>query len=282
MNAQRSISIIGGIIVLFLAVSAAVLSYDALYRLALANGITSWLAWLWPLCLDAFMVSASLAVLRNSLVSEGTWYQWALVILFTILSIIFNAIHAPATWLARGIFALPPLVVFLAFELLVSQIRSAVRRHAVSQTLDAMNEAVSRAKAELADLEKQADALSLTLDTTPASDTTPAHDTAEHDTVSVQRHDTAKMTPTSDTKSQRHALILSIIAGDSSIRYPDLAARLSVSLPTVKRDMAELIDTGKVKRNGHGLEVVTIAGDRDTLPRMASVSVSEPHIASAN
>lgn len=261
MSAQRSISIIGGIIVMFLAVSAAVLSYDALYRLALANGITPWLAWLWPLCLDAFMVSASLAVLRNSLVSEGTWYQWVLVGAFTILSITFNALHAPDTWLARSVFALPPLVVFLAFELLVSQIKSAVRRHGVSQSLQAMTDAVSRARAELADLEKQADALSLTPDTA-------LDDTAEHDTVSVQRHDTARVTPTSDTKAQRHALILGIIAEGGGIKYQDIAARLAVSLPTVKRDMAELIEAGKVRRNGHGLEAV--------IPETRMVSITEP------
>ena len=247
MNAQKGINIISGIIVFFLAVSAFVLSYDALYRLALANGITPWLAWLWPLCLDAFMVSASLAVLRNSLVSERTWYQWILVGVFTVLSIAFNAIHAPDTWLARAVFAIPPAVVFLAFELLVSQVKSAVKRHAVSQTLQAMTEAVSRARAELADLERKADAITVRPDTTP------------DDTVSV--------TPASDNKAQRHALILGIIASQRGIRYQDIAARLSVSLPTVKRDMAELIEAGKVRRNGHGLEVV--------IPDTPLVSVSE-------
>ena len=246
MNAQKGISIISGIIIFFLAVSSFVLSYDALYRLALANGITPWLAWLWPLCLDAFMVSASLAVLRNSLVSERTWYQWVLVGIFTILSISFNAIHAPDTWLARSIFAIPPLVVFLAFELLVSQVKSAVRRRGVSQTLQAMTEAVSRARAELADLEKKADELSKRLDTPPMI---PASDTTEDDT------EPQSVTP---AKAERHALILSVIAQDGGIKYQDLAARIGVSLPTVKRDMAELLDTGKVKRNGHGLEPVSV------------------------
>jgi len=266
MNAQKGISIIGGIIVFFLAVSAFVLSYDALYRLALANGITPALAWLWPLCLDAFMVSASLAVLRNSLVSERTWYQWVLVGLFTILSISFNAIHAPDTWLARGIFALPPLVVFLSFELLVSQIRSAVRRHSVSQTLHTMNEAVSRAKAELADLEKRADELSAQPDTTPVSDT-----------AVVQLDDTASVTNQARKfqRESRQYQMVGIIKAEPSISYPDLAARLGVSLPTVKRDMAEMIDIGKVRRNGHGLEVVSL----DTMlvsaePRIASVTAN--------
>jgi hypothetical protein len=244
MNANKVISFVTGILVTFLAGAAFVLSYDALYRLALANGITPWLAWLWPLCLDAFMVSASLAVLRNSLVSERTWYQWILVGAFTILSVSFNAIHAPDTWLARAVFAIPPAVVFLAFELLVSQVKSAVKRRGVSQTLSVMESAVSRARAELADLEKKADAM-----TAVSVQMTPAGDTTEDDT------EPQSVIP---AKAERHALILGIIAGESGIKYQDLAARVGVSLPTVKRDMAELIDTGRIKRNGHGLEPVSI------------------------
>ena len=255
MNTQKGINILTGIIVFFLAVSAFVLSYDALYRLALANGITPALAWLWPLCLDAFMVSASLAVLRNSLVSERTWYQWVLVGAFTILSVSFNAIHAPDTWLARSVFALPPLVVFLAFELLVSQIKSAAKRHAVSLTLSVMESAVSRARIELADLERQADELSQRLDTGGA-DTAPV--IPQTDTAFERELDTLTVIPDTRSKAERHGLILGIIAGESGIKYQDLAARVGVSLPTVKRDMAELLDTGKVKRNGHGLEPVSI------------------------
>lgn len=223
MRAQKLINIISSILVLFLSASAFILSYDALYRLALANGITHSLAWLWPLCLDAFMVSASLAVLRNSLVSERTWYQWVLVGAFTILSISFNAIHAPSTWLARGIFALPPLVVFLAFELLVSQIKSAVSRRMVSERQARIDTQVSPA----------------------------ANDTTQDDTLLTLTNETRKV-----QKESRQSQMIGIIAKEPSISYTDIAQRLGVSLPTVKRDMAELIDTGKVRRNGHGLEVV--------------------------
>jgi hypothetical protein len=128
MNANKAISIITALLVLFLAGAAFVLSYDALYALALANGIRTSLSWLWPLTLDAFMIAASLAVLRASLSQERTAYPWLLVGAFTLASITFNAIHAPGTWLARAIFMLPPAVVFLSFELLMSQIKATVKR----------------------------------------------------------------------------------------------------------------------------------------------------------
>lgn len=276
MNTNKVISIVTAALVLFLAGAAFVLSYDALYHLSLANGITPWLAWLWPLTLDAVMIAASLAVLRGSLVSERTWYQWALVILFTILSVSFNVLHAADTWLARSIFALPPLVVFLAFELLVSQIRSAVRRRGVSQSLEVMTLAVSSAKSEVAELNQQADDLSARRDTLQA-------EIAELRKVkrTVERESFSQMTPVDgitldlanstrrEIAEARKAQVVSIIGSEPSVTYPELAQRLGVSLATVKRDVAEMIDAGKVRRNGHGLEPVSL----DTLP--VSVEVSE-------
>jgi hypothetical protein len=163
------ISIVTAVLVLFLAGSAFVLSYDALHDLALDNQIKPSLAWLWPLTLDAFMVAASLAVLRASLNSEGKVYPWLLVGAFTLASIAFNVVHAPDTLLARAIFALPPAVVFLAFELLMSQTAATVRRQATITSVQAIivqREAVAaevghlaarrdNLKAELAALKQQ-------------------------------------------------------------------------------------------------------------------------------
>lgn len=156
---MKAIKAISAILVFCLAVASFVLSYDALYRTALANGITKELAWLWPLCLDAAMVTVSLAVLRNSLLQERTWYQWGLAIAFTAASVTVNALHAPATTLARFVFALTPTVTFIAFELLMQQIKSEARRRGASQSLRAIQDAIARAQQELRDLQAQADAL---------------------------------------------------------------------------------------------------------------------------
>lgn len=145
MTTNKAISILSAILVLFLAAAAFVLSYDALLGLALANGIKPGLAWLWPLTLDAVMIAASLAVLRASLNAEGKVYQWGLVGAFTGASIAFNVVHAPATLLARSIFALPPLVVFLGFELLMKQTGATVKRNAAIASIDDLeSEAVTK------------------------------------------------------------------------------------------------------------------------------------------
>lgn len=156
-QANTSISVLTALLVLFLASAAFVLSYDALHALALEKGIKPGLAWLWPLTLDAFMISASLSVLRASLNDEGKVYPWALVGAFTVASIAFNVLHAPADLLARAIFALPPAVVFLSFELLMGQTAAAVKRGAAVTSLDTL-----AAKAETK--QQEIDALGADLD----------------------------------------------------------------------------------------------------------------------
>lgn len=156
---MKAIKAISATLVLLLACASFVLSYDALYRTALANGITPALAWLWPLCLDAAMVTVSLAVLRNSLLQERTWYQWLLAIAFTAASVIVNALHAQPTALSRFVFALAPTVTFIAFELLMQQIKSEARRRGASQSLRAIQDAIARARQELQELQSKADAI---------------------------------------------------------------------------------------------------------------------------
>jgi hypothetical protein len=113
-------------LVMFLFGAAFVLSYDALYSLALANGVNQDLAWLWPLGLDAFMVCASLYMLWSHLVKEYEPLPLAIVMVSMCASVIFNVIHAPTTSLARSVAALPPLVAFMAFEILIVMVRHAV------------------------------------------------------------------------------------------------------------------------------------------------------------
>ncbi len=259
MKASKAISIITGGLVFFLAASAFVLSYDALYQVALANGITPKLAWLWPLTLDAVMIAASLAVLRNSLNGEQARYAWVLVGIFTVLSITFNTLHAPDTWLARGVFALPPAVVFLSFELFVSQVKSAIKRAGLSSTLESMTLAIEAARTDLAELNRQADELSLQSDTLQA-ELERVKDQAARGAVAT--NDTnSSLTLANDTKQAqkagRQAQLASAIVAEIGITYPELAQRLGVSLATVKRDVAELKKQGKVRWNGHGLEPVS-------------------------
>src|SRR5574341_1511916 len=140
MKANTLISWITALLVLFLAGAAFVLSYDTLRDLALGNGVKPGLAWLWPLMLDAFMIAASLAVLRANLYVERTWYPWLLVGVFTLTSITFNVVHAVDALLPQAIAALPPAVVFLSFELLMNQTKSTVNRQSVVVSLPVLEQ----------------------------------------------------------------------------------------------------------------------------------------------
>ncbi len=55
--------------VLLLAAGSFVLSYDALHQLAVTNHVPRPLAWIWPLIVDGFIITASLAVLHAVLLA---------------------------------------------------------------------------------------------------------------------------------------------------------------------------------------------------------------------
>lgn len=143
---NTALSVSTSVLTILLTFSAFALSYSVLYELARAHGFQPWLAWLWPLSLDAFVIIATIAVVRNSLRGENTRYPIFLVGAFTLLSIILNTIDVNnLTWLAdfdpwinrtiRGgiyvsVHALPLVVVFLSIELAASIGKSEVKRYA--------------------------------------------------------------------------------------------------------------------------------------------------------
>ncbi len=158
MKTLRLLTWLSSLLVLFLTGAAFVLSYSALRALAGANGIAANLTWLWPLTVDGFLIVASLAVLRNSLLGERALYQWSLVGLFTALSIGFNILHAPRNYTAQVIGAVPPVALFLAFELLMGQLRSNFQRQRAIATLADLAKLAERKRAEMAQQVAAADA----------------------------------------------------------------------------------------------------------------------------
>lgn len=103
-----------------------VLSFRALQDLAVRSGIDAELAWLWPLVVDGFIVVATAAAF--GLKRRGkrvTWYPWAALILFALLSIAGNAAHAANAvvtvplWIATVVSAVPAIALLVASHLLV-------------------------------------------------------------------------------------------------------------------------------------------------------------------
>ncbi|HRQ42405.1 MAG TPA: HNH endonuclease [Chloroflexota bacterium] len=81
-----------------------------------------------------------------------TLYPWALVAIFTILSVILNIVHAPQDFLPRILAAIPPVALFLSFELLMNQVKGIVRRAAAFQSLRDLATTIRQKQAELDEL----------------------------------------------------------------------------------------------------------------------------------
>lgn len=112
-----------GLIVICIA--AFTLSYSSLAAMGEAHGLPIYLAYLWPLCLDMFMIIGCLTVIRFSFLKEKTIYPWSVVLLTTAASIAFNVAsvwhtHNPLT---MAMYVVPPLTVFIALELLIMLIK---------------------------------------------------------------------------------------------------------------------------------------------------------------
>ncbi|MCB0037226.1 MAG: DUF2637 domain-containing protein [Anaerolineales bacterium] len=148
-KANSVISIITGTLVLFVAAGAFWLSFEALRDLAHQVGIATQRAWLYPIIIDGAIIIFSLSVLRASLNRENPLYPWVLVGSFTALSVILNIVHAQIDLLARFLAAIPPVALFLSFELLMGQIRAIVERLDAVKSLQEISANIEVTRSEL-------------------------------------------------------------------------------------------------------------------------------------
>ena len=70
-----------------------------------------------------FIIVASLAILHAVQRGRTERCPWALLVVFSALSVAFNVLHAPPIAIARLVAAVPPLMLVLSFELLMRQLR---------------------------------------------------------------------------------------------------------------------------------------------------------------
>lgn len=149
---NKYISVFSALLVLFLASSAFVLSFEALKDLAKHAGVAEQMAWLYPAIIDGALIIFSLSVLRANLNRENVLCPWTLVSLFTVLSVALNIIHAEQDFLARFLAAIPPVALFLSFELLTSQLKAAAVRLRAIQSLADIESDIQKKQIELDDL----------------------------------------------------------------------------------------------------------------------------------
>jgi len=123
MNHTRLIQFIFALLFCIITISAFALSYVNLTAAALQAGIPDYLAWMWPLCLDAFIVMGSIFILQANLKNEPSWQGWIVLLCFTVISTTFNIAHSPVDPFSRAAHALPPIALCASLELLMIRIK---------------------------------------------------------------------------------------------------------------------------------------------------------------
>lgn len=159
MNTQSqsswlSLSRVSNVLTIGVVVIAFILSFGALRDLADDVGIVY--PALYPIMIDAGLVIYNIMALQSSLNGERNRYAWFLIVMATLASVFLNVIHSMdelPTWLSvmlpPAMAAIPPLVIFGAFHLVVLRIEENAKRTRVVQTLTELKTAVSEKTSEL-------------------------------------------------------------------------------------------------------------------------------------
>ncbi len=274
------ISTLTGVLVFLLAAAAFLLSFDALKHLAATNGIPAGKSWIYPAIVDGAIIVFSLSVLQASLNRQHTLYPWILVGAFTVLSVILNIVHAPASFLSRVLAAIPPLALFLSFELLMGQIKGLVQRSGAIQSLQELFEAIRQKQVEFDELiRKRESELKALVDQHMAD---IAKFTTQTDQLNAKRE--ALLAELQELRSEQKALekatkpfdsatieraravrtqvkqeiietLLGFLSENPFATLSDMAGILDRSKPTISGYLSELQTSGVLHKNGNGWEV---------------------------
>jgi septal ring factor EnvC (AmiA/AmiB activator) len=103
---------------------------------------------------DGAIVVFSLAVVRNGLLGEGTTWPWALVILFTLGTIVLNGIHSDGRIVSVAVAVVAPIALVLAFETSMAMVKSDVRRGGLVRSIAEIETESKKKRAELDKIEE--------------------------------------------------------------------------------------------------------------------------------
>ncbi|MET7477648.1 DUF2637 domain-containing protein [Streptomyces sp. NPDC005648] len=127
-RAEQLILGAAGVVTLAITVGAFTLSYEHLAWVAGEHGLggSPVRQWMWPGCLDAFVIAGELLMLRASLVHQVDWWAVGLVGVGSGGSIALNVagVGADAQALDYVVAAVPPVAALLAFGALARQVHS--------------------------------------------------------------------------------------------------------------------------------------------------------------
>ncbi len=228
-------------------------------------------AWLYPAIIDGAIVVFSLSVVQVSLNKERPLYPWLLVGLFTVLSVALNVLHAERAFLARVLAAVPPIALFLSFELLMNQVKAAAGRSAARQSLAELESALVARRAELDEVVRQkaaeldnlvwkwtAELERLEGDVKQLQSQNAGRPDGRNDGVSEL--ESIRTPPAGDDnrpldKAQAQAAVLDYLAGHPKATLVEIAAVVGRSKSTIGTYLSELKSAGRLIQNGAGWEV---------------------------
>lgn len=230
---NKYIAWLTSILVFLVALGSFILSYNALYDVAIKNGISQDLAFIWPLLVDFSLVVFSLAVVTAHLYSESTKKQWLLVAIYTVATVLFNCLHAPNNLLARVIATVPPVSLFFSFELLMMQLKNSMDRKQLQGVVAGYQTALQQAQNGFAELLNQIDVVK-----------------AEHQKVLGERDNqlldlSKQLEIAQNPVAYRRQAVLEDRNSDNPMPLKQLAELHGVTIQTIQNDIKAL--NGKVK-----------------------------------
>lgn len=115
-------------VAVLLALLAFIISFDALRVVGLACGINARLAWMFPLIIDGSTLAFTWAAWAFKTRRLSTVYPWLMLVLFSIISLIGNALHAHPVqvnglllpdWVPPLIMTVPPVALLATTHMIV-------------------------------------------------------------------------------------------------------------------------------------------------------------------
>lgn len=255
MKTTKAISILTAGLVFCLALGSFALSYSNLMLLAGESGIRGWLAYIWPLLIDASLIVFSLSVVNAYLHGEGTWRQWSLVGLYTVATIGFNILHAPDNLQAQIVAAIAPISLFFSFELLMSQLKASVKRYSTVKSIDELQKELNAKRKESSKLDDNLTAKHEEFDNLVAQiyrqklalnvSNNPIFDTENDNLLDARQQ----------AKNERVNTLLAFLGDNPEATLTEASDFVGVSRQTISNYVNELTEANLLIKNGNGWEV---------------------------
>lgn len=254
----KVISVVTACLVFLLALGSFALSYNALQDMAIRNGITGRLSYIWPLLIDASLIVFSLAVVNAHLQSESTFKQWCLVGVYTIGTVTFNVLHAPANLQSQVVAAIAPISLFFSFELLMSQLKNSVQKYGLTLNVNQLTELLNTRQSEVDKKQVEVDKLvdkieQLKVDIDQLKSDKKVFSSAEFDTFLKAQE--ARQAQVEQDRQARLDTLVDTLKNKPDVKVSTLADDLQVSRTTIYNDLSTLEEKGVVSKNGNGYKV---------------------------